>query len=162
MCVNIHGISGGNFIGGLVASLMKNWALISKPPLKDFRLIKFLTRRRHKNLARYKDIGKRPSPKTRRPVVIITDQGVVEGESRRITESGVFLHCKKKLSKNETYRVVITLPQKRAVEVKGQLVWSNLDSIRHKTNFSDVGVCFVKVFEEDRRRLNHAVSALLQ
>ena len=73
----------------------------------------------------------------------------------------MFTHCKEQLHENETYRMVITLPQNRYVAVKGKVIWSNLNGIDPDGTFSDMGFSFVELPEEDRFLLNHAVSAQL-
>jgi hypothetical protein len=82
---------------------------------------------------------------------------MIEGESRKITETGIFLTCKENLPKNETYTMAIKLSKKESVIVKGELMWSNLDSLRFGSPLSDVGFSFIKVLEEDRHLFNHKV-----
>ena len=86
---------------------------------------------------------------------------MIEGESRKITETGIFLACKENLPKNETYTMAIKLSKKESVIVKGELMWSNLDSLRLGSPLSDVGMCFIKILEEDRHLFNHKVIARL-
>ncbi len=105
--------------------------------------------------------NKSPRIKARWPITIITNHCLIEGESRNITANGIFAHCKEQLHENETYRMVITLPQKRYIAVRGKVIWSNLDGIDPNGTFSDMGFSFVELPEEDRFLLNHAVSAQL-
>jgi hypothetical protein len=65
------------------------------------------------------------------------------------------------LHENGTYRVIITLPQKRYIAVRGRVMWSNLDGIDFNDTFSDMAFYFVELDEEDRSLLNEAVSAQL-
>lgn len=102
-----------------------------------------------------------PRIKARWPITIITNHRLIEAESRNITANGILARCKESLHENETYRMVITLPQNRYVAVKGKVVWSNLNSIDPNGTFSDMGFSFVKLYGEDRYILNHAVSAQL-
>ena len=101
---------------------------------------------------------KSPRSKARWPITIITSDNIIAGESRNITANGIFTHCKEKLHENETYRVIIGLPKKRYLAVKGKLIWSNLNGIDPNGAFSDMGFSFVKLSEEDRHLLNRAVS----
>jgi hypothetical protein len=87
---------------------------------------------------------------------------MIEGESRKITETGIFLACKERLPKNETYTMAIKLSQKESVIVKGELMWSNLDSLRLGSPLSDVGMFFIKILEEDRHLFNHKVIEQLE
>jgi hypothetical protein len=56
------------------------------------------------------------------PVTLITSEGTIEGESRNITPSGVFIHCKKRLPENEVYQMIIKLPNGKQIIVKGQMM----------------------------------------
>lgn len=117
---------------------------------------------RGKNLADQLEIRKRPKVKARKPIIILTNQSMIEGESRKITETGIFLNCKENLPKNETYTMAIKLSKKESVIVKGELMWSNLDSLRLGSPLSDVGMCFIKILEEDRHLFNHKVIERLE
>lgn len=99
-----------------------------------------------------------PRIKAKWPITIITNDSIIAGESRNITANGIFTHCKEELHENETYRMIIGLPKKRYLAVKGKLMWSNLNGIDPNGTFSDMGFSFVKLSEEDRHLLNHAVS----
>jgi hypothetical protein len=92
------------------------------------------------------------------PITIITNDSIIAGESRNITASGIFTHCKEQLHENETYRMIIGLPKKRYLAVKGKLIWSNLNGIDPNGTFSDMGFSFMKLYGEDRHLLNNAVS----
>jgi hypothetical protein len=132
-------------------------------PLADRELRRFSIRLeinepvRGKNLADHPEIRERAKVKTKKPVIILTNESMIEGESRRMTETGIFLACKESLPKNETYTMAIRVSQKESVIVKGELVWSNLDSLRLGSPLSDVGMCFIKILEEDRHLFNHRV-----
>ena len=103
------------------------------------------------------EIRERPKLKAKKPVIILTNESMIEGESRKITETGIFLTCKENLPKNETYTMAIRLSQKESVIVKGELMWSNLDSLRFGSPLADMGISFIKVLEEDRHLFNHKV-----
>ena len=98
----------------------------------------------------------------RRPITIYTDRGAIEGESRNITHLGIFLRCKERLRKNEVYRMVINLPLKQSIEVKGRLLWSNLEGVGPASSLSGMGFSFMKFSEEDCNIIGHAFSAYCQ
>lgn len=108
------------------------------------------------------EIRKQPKLKAKKPIIILTNQSMIEGESRKITVTGIFVACKESLPKNETYTMAIRVSQKESVIVKGELMWSNLDSLRLGSPLSDVGMCFIKILEEDRHLFNHKVIARLE
>jgi len=92
------------------------------------------------------------------PVTVITDQGTIEGESVNITPSGVFVRSKGVLKENETYQILIKLPNKKQVLLKGKLVWSNLNGEERSDAFADMGFSFVRVEEQDQKLLRAMIS----
>ncbi|MGD9075147.1 MAG: PilZ domain-containing protein [Desulfobacteraceae bacterium] len=104
---------------------------------------------------------KSPRTTAKWPITIITNDSIIAGESRNITANGIFTHCKEQLQENETYRMIIGLPKKRYLSVKGKLIWSNLNGIDPNGTFSDMGFSFMKLYGEDRHLLNSAISAQL-
>jgi hypothetical protein len=90
--------------------------------------------------------------------MVITDKGMIEGESVNITPFGVFLRSKNVLKENETYQMIIKVPEEKQVLLKGKLVWSNLDSEERSEAFSNMGFSFVKVGEEDQGLLRYMIS----
>ena len=100
-----------------------------------------------------------PGIKARWPVTILSNRCLIEGESRNITSNGILARWNKPLDENETYRIVITLPKKRYIAVRGKVTWSNLDGMDPYGTFQDMAFYFVELAEEDRFRLIQAVSA---
>jgi hypothetical protein len=92
------------------------------------------------------------------PVTIITSQGTIEGESRNITPSGVFIHCKKKLPEDEVYQMIIKLPNDKQIVVKGQMMWSNLNGREDTGALVDMGFSFIKMSEQDQKVLRTVIS----
>lgn len=92
------------------------------------------------------------------PVTLITSQGTIEGESRNITPSGVFVHCKKKLPEDEVYQMIIKLPNGKQIIVKGQMMWSNLNGREDTGALVDMGFSFIKMSDEDQKVLRTVIS----
>jgi len=92
------------------------------------------------------------------PVTIITSQGMIEGESRNITPSGVFIHCKKKLPEDESYQMIIKLPNGKQIVVRGQMMWSNLNGREDTDALVDMGFSFIKMSEQDQKVLRTVIS----
>jgi hypothetical protein len=92
------------------------------------------------------------------PISIITSQGMIEGESRNITASGVFIHCKKKLPEDEVYQLIIKLPNGKQIIVKGQMMWSNLNGREDTGALVDMGFSFIKMSEQDQKVLKTIIS----
>jgi hypothetical protein len=92
------------------------------------------------------------------PITVVTDKGMIEGESVNITPFGVFLRSSDVLKENETYQMIITLPNEKQVLLKGKLVWSNLNGEARSEAYSNMGFSFVRVREEDERLLRSVIS----
>jgi len=92
------------------------------------------------------------------PITIITSQGTIEGESRNITPSGVFIHCKTKLPEDELYQMIIKLPNGKQIIVKGQMMWSNLNGREETGALVNMGFSFIKISEQDQSALRTVIS----
>lgn len=92
------------------------------------------------------------------PIAIITSQGMIEGEARNITPSGIFIHCKKKLPEDKIYQMIIKLPNGKQIIVKGQMMWSNLNGREDAGALVDMGFSFIKMSDEDQRVLKTVIS----
>ena len=92
------------------------------------------------------------------PITIITSQGTIEGESRNITLSGVFIHCKTKLPEDEVYQILIKLPNEKQIVVKGQMMWSNLNGRPDTGVLVDMGFSFIRMSDEDQEVLRSVIS----
>ena len=103
------------------------------------------------------ELRERAKAKARNPVMILTSQSMIQGQARRITETGIFLTCKEKLPRNETYTMAIRLSEKESVVVKGELLWSNRDNFRKDNSLPDMGISFIRVLDEDHHLFTHKV-----
>jgi hypothetical protein len=83
---------------------------------------------------------------------------MIEAESRNITPSGVFIHCKKKLPEDEVYQMIIKLPNGKQIVVKGQMMWSNLNGREDTGALVDMGFSFIKMSEPDQKVLRTVIS----
>jgi len=100
-----------------------------------------------------------PRVRERFPIAILAENGRAEGETRDITVRGMFIHCLERLRPGENYRMVIKFPE-HPVKLTGQLVWCNLNDIESKEGISGMGLSFLKVADEDRKRITEAIAAL--
>ena len=92
------------------------------------------------------------------PISIITSRGMIEGESRNITPSGVFIHCKTKLPEDEVYQIIIKLPNGKQILVRGKMMWSNLNGREDTGALVDMGFSFIKMSEQDQKVLRTVIS----
>ena len=105
-------------------------------------------------------IEKRKHPRipVRWPVTIITDKGTIEGESRNITVAGIFIHCQEELHENEVHQIIIQIPEQEAILVKGQVAWSNFDSMEEGDMYPGMGFSFIKISDDDQMILADVIS----
>ncbi len=97
--------------------------------------------------------------KVRWPIAIFTDKGLIEGEVKNITASGLLIHCKERLCQNGVYRMAIKLPRK-SIEIKGELICSNVDDNEnnYKTAFFGTAIYFSKISDANLQILIDAIS----
>ena len=92
------------------------------------------------------------------PVNVFTDHGTVEGETQNISTDGVFISCDEPLALNENYRIGIIPPNHQIIDVTGKVVWSDLYGIDENNTAFGIGVCFVKIPNNDHNYLDHIVT----
>jgi hypothetical protein len=97
---------------------------------------------------------KHPRIKAKWPITIITDQSSFDGESMNITDSGLFIRCVEQMQENEICQLIIRIPGRDPIIVKGTMIRSNLGGADHKGHLSGIGFSFIKISKEDRQFFN--------
>jgi hypothetical protein len=62
---------------------------------------------------------------------------------------------------NEVFRLAILPPDHQAIGVSGKVIWSDLYGIDPNDTAVGLGLCFVKISDEDRKVFEDAVSDLV-
>jgi hypothetical protein len=96
------------------------------------------------------------------PVTIVTNQTLINGETKIVTDAGFFLHCEEKLSRNGFYQIILRPPNQNPVLTKGQLIWSNVDIAARRGIVSGNGFYFAKIDDGDRHLLKDVISDALK
>jgi hypothetical protein len=94
------------------------------------------------------------------PVAVQTARGTVEGETRNISASGVYIWCNKPVRVSAISRIFIIPPEYQPIEVTVEAVWSKVygaDPDDEELS-SEIGALFVKISDEDREFLSHLAS----
>ena len=91
-----------------------------------------------------------PRPELKWPVSAQVGGGIMHGETRDISLQGAFIHCRNPLNLNEVFDMVVDVPEK-SLNVKAEVVWSNIHGPDDKITPRGMGVRFVKISKEDRR-----------
>ena len=105
---------------------------------------------------------KQPRIKARWHVTIITDQKTIEGQSINITPSGLFVQCGEQFQENEICQLIINIPDRDPILVKGKMMWSNLGGAVKKDYLSGMGFSFIKFSKEDRKFFKKMIADTLE
>ena len=97
---------------------------------------------------------KHPRIKANWPVTIITDETTFVGQSVNITDSGLFIQCGEQMKENEVCQLIIAIPGRDPIVVKGTMIWSNIGDSGRKGHTLGMGFSFIKISKEDRKFFN--------
>jgi hypothetical protein len=91
------------------------------------------------------------------PVAVESEQGTIQGETRNISLSGIYVRCDEPLRVNEDFRMAIIPPNRQAIGLTGKVVWADMYGIDQDENAFGMGVCLVEIAKEDKEFLESAV-----
>ena len=91
------------------------------------------------------------------PVAVESEQGTIQGETRNISLSGIYVRCDEPLRVNEDFRMAIIPPNRQAIGLTGKVVWADMYGIDQDENAFGMGVCLVEIAKEDKDFLQNAV-----
>jgi hypothetical protein len=95
------------------------------------------------------------------PISVLSQDGMIGGETRNISVDGVLLWSEKPLRADETLFISLRPPNHQAIEVTGKVIWSDLYGIDDQGTVRCMGICFVKISDIDRDFLDDLVSSHL-
>jgi hypothetical protein len=96
-----------------------------------------------------------PRVKVKWPVTVKTEKGSMEGVTLDLGTDGAFVSCAKPLRLNDVFDMVITAPE-QAIEVKAEVIWSNIYGPDDDITPRGMGVRFLKISGKDRRAIAKA------
>jgi hypothetical protein len=96
-----------------------------------------------------------PRVKVKWPVTVNTEKGSMEGVTLDLGTDGAFVSCAKPLRLNEVFDMVITAAE-QAIEVKAEVIWSNIYGPDDDITPRGMGVRFLKISGKDRRAIAKA------
>ena len=91
-----------------------------------------------------------PRPELKWSVSAQIGGGIMHGETRDVSLQGAFIRCRNPLNLNEVFDMVVDVPEK-SLNVRAEVVWSNIHGPDDKITPRGMGVRFVKISKEDRR-----------
>ena len=99
--------------------------------------------------------------KVRWPITVLTQDGMIAGETRNISADGILLCSEKPLGLSEIFFMSLSPPNHQPIEVTGKVIWSDLYAVDDQGSVFCMGFCFVGISDTDRHLLNDLVSTHL-
>ncbi len=90
-------------------------------------------------------------------VLVKIDDKVLEGVTKNISGGGAYVRCARPLKLNEVFDMVIEAPD-GSLQVKAEVVWSNIYGPDDEINPRGMGVMFLEISDEDRQVISRAVN----
>ena len=108
-------------------------------------------------------VEKRQSPRveTTWPVVIVSPDADIEGETKDLSVDGALILCQDMPKLENTFQLVLRPSRHRAIEVHAERVWSVNINFDGKRVLSGMGVRFTGVCHDDRQFLKNVISNYL-
>ena len=100
-----------------------------------------------------------PRVRVKWPVSVLTDKNTIQAETRNITVNGIFISSKHLLRLNEILPLHISPPNRQPIDVTGTVIRSDHQALDERSISYGMGICFVKVSDEDRHFLEDVISA---
>lgn len=91
-----------------------------------------------------------PRAELKWPVSAQISGGLMHGETKDISPAGAFIRCRKPLKLHEVFDMVINAPEK-PLNVKAEVIWSNIYGYDDEITPRGMGVRFVKISDEDQK-----------
>ena len=88
------------------------------------------------------------------PVVILTPEGAIDGETRNISVGGACIQYSEEADLNGELQIVFEYSKQRSMSVTGRKAWAGNFNIDGKSVFSGVGVRFTEISREDRELIS--------
>ncbi|MGD8989499.1 MAG: PilZ domain-containing protein [Syntrophobacterales bacterium] len=98
-----------------------------------------------------------PRAELKWPVFALTDKGPILGETKNVSTGGAYVCCPEPLRLNEVIDLAINSPEK-SLNVKAEVVWSNIYGPDDKINPRGMGVRFLDISNEDRKFIAQVVN----
>jgi len=94
------------------------------------------------------------------PVIVSKGDDFIEGETKNIAFDGISIFCEEPLPLEEIVSISIEPPDQQSMVISGRVIWSDVYGIDDQNTTYGIGVCFVKISDEDRSRFLELISYL--
>ena len=98
-----------------------------------------------------------PRVKIKLPVVKMTGNGLVEGETQDLSLGGAFICCPEMANTKDEFHMVIST-KGRLMSIIGEVVWQEVNSNKHKKTIPGMGVRFTRILNGDRSFLREIIA----
>ena len=109
-----------------------------------------------------KEAERRRHPRihVRWPITVFIDQRRIEGETRNISVSGLFIRCDDALRREESLLLSLRPQEGQEIWVKGKVAWSDSSRFNGTITKYSMGFSFVEISDRDKLLLEDLVSVL--
>ena len=104
-----------------------------------------------------KENRRHPRARIKWSVVLMTDDGLVDGRTQNLSQVGGFIRFSKLPKLSGDFRLVITTKD-RLIPLTATLVWSDANHLQNRSAVSGIGVRFTNISSDDRSFLRGAIS----
>ena len=99
-----------------------------------------------------------PRVDVRLPIVMLCHYGRLEGETRNISSTGMFIRSSEPLNQDEYLRLAFEPPELKPIWISGRVLWTDSEKMGGTTNEFFSGFSFVKISDADRDLLKKWVT----
>lgn len=92
-------------------------------------------------------------------VIVRTSRGEVHAHARDVSADGISIVCEEPLLLDKELRMYIKPPDRGRIDVTGKVVWSDLYGIDENEATVAMGLCFVRISDQDRLFFEELVRA---
>jgi len=83
------------------------------------------------------------------PVILMTPQGPIKGETSNISVGGTLILCSETIEIDDEFQIILKHPEDHEMPVTCENVWSG-KFISDETVYNVIGVRFIKISSSDR------------
>ncbi len=114
------------------------------------------------NLENFIEKRRHPRIEVEWSVIVSNGDDFIEGELTSIAFDGISISCEEPLPLDEIVSISIEPPDQQSMVISGQVIWSDVYGIDDQNSAYAIGLCFVKISDEDRSRFLDRISDLLE
>jgi len=114
------------------------------------------------NLENFSEQRRHPRIEVEWSVKISKGDDFIEGKTKNVAFDGIFIFCEEPLPLDEIVNISIEPTDQQSMVISGRLIWSDVYGIDDQNTTHGIGLCFVKISDEDRSRFLDRISDLLE